>query len=135
MCPPGPGKHSDNFGACLQPKRKLTSTKNVWPWSYLAPWMEADMTQRQAAKSGAAGAAGSAGTDSYDNSLFMPLRQFIEEPIVKDLLHNGAALQVSHSVLPNFFLPTIAPHVKAGELPHNSSGIAWLWLSCVACRD
>ncbi len=59
------------------------------------------MTQRQAAKSGAAGTAGaegSAGTDPYDNSLFMPLRTFIEEPIVKDLLHNGAALQVSEGV-------------------------------------
>ncbi|CAL5225562.1 g8401 [Coccomyxa viridis] len=80
-----------------KPKRKLTSTKNVWPWSYLAPWMEADMTQRQAARSGAAGTAGaegSVGTDPYDNGLFMPLRQFIEEPIVQDLLHNGAALQV-----------------------------------------
>ena len=106
-------------GACLQPKRKLTSTKNVWPWSYLAPWMEADMTQRQAAESGAADAAsaeGSAGTDPYNNSLFMPLRQFIEEPIVKDLLHNGAALQVSGGVTPNICLQILAAPVKAGEL-------------------
>lgn len=49
--------------------------------------------QRQAAKSG------TAGTDPYDNGLFMPLRQFIEEPIVKDLLHNGAALQVGTMLL------------------------------------
>ena len=88
LCPSGPGLDPDPHCACLQPKRKMTSTRNVWPWSYLAPWMEDDMMQRQAARSGAAG------TDPYDNGLFMPLRQFIEEPIVKDLLHNGAALQV-----------------------------------------
>ncbi len=107
---PGPILYPDSSGACLQPKRKLTSTKNVWPWSYLAPWMEADMTQRQAARSGAAGTAGaegSVGTDPYDNGLFMPLRQFIEEPIVQDLLHNGAALQVSGAVMPIVCLPVV----------------------------
>lgn len=71
----------------LQPMKKRTSTREVWPWSYLVPWMEADMTQRQANP-------GSKGADPYDNGLYMPLRDFIEEPIVKDLLHNGAALQV-----------------------------------------
>lgn len=30
----------------------------------------------------------------YDHPLIMPLRQFIEEPTVDELLHNGAALQV-----------------------------------------
>ena len=56
------------------------------------------MTQRQAARNGTAGIEGSAGTDPYDNVLFMPLRQFVEEPIVKDLLHNGAALQVGQCI-------------------------------------
>lgn len=32
--------------------------------------------------------------DSYNNSLVMPLHEFIEHPIVHDLLHNGGAMQV-----------------------------------------
>ena len=51
-------------------------------------------TDSAAGTEGSVGTESRAGTDSYDNALFMPLRQFIEEPIVKDLLHNGAALQV-----------------------------------------
>jgi hypothetical protein len=34
--------------------------------------------------------------DPYDNILFMPLTQFLDAPIVQELLHNGAALQVKY---------------------------------------
>ena len=73
-----------------QPKAKRTSTRDVWPWSYLVPWMEEDMTRRRARP----GTEGSPGADPYDNSLYMPLAQFVEEPMVQELLHNGASLQV-----------------------------------------
>ena len=33
--------------------------------------------------------------DPYNNSLIMPLAEFIQHPDVHDLLHNGAAYQVS----------------------------------------
>ncbi len=32
--------------------------------------------------------------DAYNNSLVMPLHEFIEHPVVHDLLHNGGAMQV-----------------------------------------
>ena len=73
-----------------QPKAKRTSTRDVWPWSYLVPWMEEDMTRRRARP----GTEGSQGTDPYDNPLYMPLHQFVEEPMVQEMLHNGASLQV-----------------------------------------
>jgi len=79
--------HALTVTTYLQPMKKRTSTREVWPWSYLVPWMEADISQRQANP-------GSNSADPYDNGLYMPLHDFIEEPIVKDLLHNGAALQV-----------------------------------------
>lgn len=77
---------------CLQ-RGKRISTKHVWPWSYLVPWMEKDMRQQRAGL----GIQGSPGTDPYNNGLYIPLHRFVEEPIVKDLLHNGAALQVGLS--------------------------------------
>ena len=32
--------------------------------------------------------------DAYNNSLVMPLHEFIEHPIVHELLHNGGTMQV-----------------------------------------
>jgi hypothetical protein len=65
----------------------------VWPWSYLVPWMEADMERRRAGI-GAEVPQGNQGADPYDHSLYMSMQQFVEEPLVQELLHNGAALQV-----------------------------------------
>ena len=73
-----------------QPKAKRTSTRDVWPWSYLVPWMEEDMARRRVRP----GTEGSTGADPYDNSLYMPLAQFVEEHMVQELLHNGESLQV-----------------------------------------
>jgi hypothetical protein len=69
----------------------------VWPWSLLVPWMEADMHARKAiAAAACSGGSALEGTplDPYDNPLAMPLAQFVDAPIVAELLHNGAALQV-----------------------------------------
>lgn len=77
------------------PDPAKVSTKQVWPWSLLVPWMEADLRVR-AARLAAQPASGArvATVDPYDNPLVMPLAEFLEAPIVADLLHNGAALQV-----------------------------------------
>ena len=38
--------------------------------------------------------------DPYNNPLVMPLKDFVESPVVADLLHDGAALQVrNHGTL------------------------------------
>ncbi len=34
--------------------------------------------------------------DPYDNLLVMPLAEFVEHPIARELLHNGATLQVGN---------------------------------------
>eukprot|EP00884_Botryococcus_braunii_P009434 jgi/Botrbrau1/18492/Bobra.0072s0071.1 len=86
------------------------STLAVWPWSYLVPWMENDMRERrQRRRSGFAGIASWMGRykralykqlgfhshfDPYNNDIAMPLQEFLSDPIVTELLHNGAALQV-----------------------------------------
>ncbi len=35
--------------------------------------------------------------DPYNNPLIMPLAEFVDAPLVEELLHNGAALQVTNS--------------------------------------
>jgi hypothetical protein len=79
---------------------RKTHTMEVWPWSLLVPWVEADLRVRAAAMRAAR--ADEERTpppplDPYDNPLAMPLREFLDAPIVADLLHNGAALQVCPS--------------------------------------
>mmetsp|Transcript_3569 Transcript_3569/g.8517 ORF Transcript_3569/g.8517 Transcript_3569/m.8517 type:complete len:551 (+) Transcript_3569:111-1763(+) len=117
------------------PGKPRVDTRNVWPWSLLVPWMEADMRMRAAKlrstrdgalkenntsrrefvrlrghaggwayyhslASGASKEELSQGDvllpnlDPYNNPLAMPLREFIEHPIVASTIHNGAALQV-----------------------------------------
>lgn len=70
------------------------STRDVWPWSLLVPWMEEDL-RRRASENASHSLTGP--LDPYDNPSIMPLRDFVNAPIVQDLLHNGAALQVRSS--------------------------------------
>ena len=84
---------------CLQNRDpRKTSTREVWPWSLLVPWMEAELLARAAAirapRAGAEGTPAPPPLDPYNNPLAMPLAEFLDAPIVADLLHNGAALQV-----------------------------------------
>ena len=105
------------------------------------------MTQRQADP-------GSKSADPYDNGLYMPLHDFIEEPIVKDLLHNGAALQVRCAfraitlhlldLLMHHAFQTLGRNGPDGNYPLRSAGfkqmagIAWhacsLMHLCPACH-
>jgi hypothetical protein len=38
----------------------------------------------------------------YDNVLFMPLKEFTEDPVAFELLHNGQTLQVRSMLLSNY---------------------------------
>ncbi|BDA40770.1 Protein-tyrosine sulfotransferase [Coccomyxa sp. Obi] len=67
------------------------STRDVWPWELLVPWMEEDI-KRRALENPTSSLSGQ--LDPYNNPLIMPLAEFVDAPIVEELLHNGASLQV-----------------------------------------
>ena len=58
------------------------------------PWMEEDI-KRRALEKPISSLSGQ--LDPYNNPLIMPLAEFVDAPLVKELLHNGAALQVTDS--------------------------------------
>ncbi|KAL0055720.1 hypothetical protein WJX82_003741 [Trebouxia sp. C0006] len=70
-------------------------TQNVWPWSLLVPFIRQDLMRRAGDihLSEAAEPAASP-LDPYQNSLVMPLAEFIEHPLADELVHNGQTLQV-----------------------------------------
>ncbi len=70
------------------------STRDVWPWELLVPWMEEDI-KRRALDNPISSLSGQ--LDPYNNPLIMPLADFIDAPLVEELLHNGASLQVTDS--------------------------------------
>ncbi|KAL0036133.1 hypothetical protein WJX79_004855 [Trebouxia sp. C0005] len=67
-------------------------TQNVWPWSLLVPFIRQDL-MRRAGDMHLSEAAVSP-LDPYQNSLVMPLAEFIEHPLAHELIHNGQTLQV-----------------------------------------
>lgn len=70
-------------------------TQNVWPWSLLVPFIRQDLMKRAGDihLSDAPDPAVSP-LDPYQNSLVMPLAEFIEHPLAHELVHNGQTLQV-----------------------------------------
>jgi hypothetical protein len=88
---------------------RQVSTLHVWPWSHLVPWLEADIRTRERRRLEGRTTLSSmlkgwrddamrligfrVAFDPYHNELVMPLTEFLEQPIVEDLLHNGATLQ------------------------------------------
>ncbi|KAL4457850.1 hypothetical protein ABPG75_012715 [Micractinium tetrahymenae] len=105
-------------------KTDFVGTLEVWPWSVLIPWFKQDMRQRldklrtsalsdptawrdylspdnktyywNEAKNESVWVLPDAEPvlDPYNNSLVMPLHEWVEHPVAEELLHNGAALQV-----------------------------------------
>lgn len=72
------------------------STLNIWPWSFLVPWMRADLFSRRTARESGEATASLGDIATYNASAYvMPLHEFIYQPIVTDLVHNGATFQVA----------------------------------------
>lgn len=75
-----------------------TNTRDVWPWSKLVPLIEQDMLQRVAVERSrnATGTPVEPGEpiNPFNNSLIMPLADFVMHPVVDDTLGNGQAMQV-----------------------------------------
>ncbi|KAI7840366.1 hypothetical protein COHA_005910 [Chlorella ohadii] len=116
--------HQGPPGKLGRRKSDWVGTLEVWPWSVLIPWFKRDMKARmdrlkEAAKDDPTAwrdyrspknrtywwneAKNSsvwvlpppeAVLDPYNNSLVMPLHEWVEHPIAEELMHNGATLQV-----------------------------------------
>ncbi|KAJ0810313.1 putative protein-tyrosine sulfotransferase [Helianthus annuus] len=71
------------------------STLEIWPWKYLVPWMREDLFSRRDARK-KRGPPLFYGNDSYDmEEVVMPLHDYINHPVARDLVHNGATFQVA----------------------------------------
>ncbi|KAK6926785.1 hypothetical protein RJ641_008504, partial [Dillenia turbinata] len=88
----------------LRSKNKQVSTLDIWPWKYLVPWMREDLfARREARKIGISNYQRS--NNSYDMADFvMPLHEYINDPVARDIIHNGATFQVA-GLTNNSYLP------------------------------
>ena len=73
---------------------RATNTRNVWPWSGLVPWMEEELHARSSAVAARSLTQGDDSVDPWKNSMIMPLHEWIEHPLVDELIHDGQTLQV-----------------------------------------
>ncbi|XP_043702624.1 protein-tyrosine sulfotransferase-like isoform X2 [Telopea speciosissima] len=80
----------------IRSKNKEVSTLDIWPWKYLVPWMREDLFSRRDARKRGDFNSIRESNDSYDmEDVVMPLREFINDPVARDIIHNGATLQVA----------------------------------------
>ncbi|XP_031385401.1 protein-tyrosine sulfotransferase isoform X2 [Punica granatum] len=82
-----------NMARRLRAKTKGVSTLDIWPWKYLVPWMREDLFARRDARR-RNGPIEVEGNDPYDmEEMVMPLHDYINDPIARDIIHNGATFQ------------------------------------------
>ncbi|XP_022874821.1 protein-tyrosine sulfotransferase-like isoform X3 [Olea europaea var. sylvestris] len=71
------------------------STLDIWPWKYLVPWMREDLFARRDARISKSHSY-IRSNRSYDmEEILMPLRDYINDPIARDIIHNGATFQIA----------------------------------------
>ncbi|KAK7257701.1 hypothetical protein RIF29_31864 [Crotalaria pallida] len=79
----------------MRSKAKGISTLDIWPWKHLVPWMREDLFARRDARYGR-GLHIKESSDSYNMEEFtMPLQEFINHPVARDIINNGATFQVA----------------------------------------
>eukprot|EP00475_Leptophrys_vorax_P001941 TRINITY_DN11111_c0_g1_i1.p1 TRINITY_DN11111_c0_g1~~TRINITY_DN11111_c0_g1_i1.p1 ORF type:complete len:421 (+),score=9.10 TRINITY_DN11111_c0_g1_i1:77-1264(+) len=107
-----------------------TDTRNVWPWTVLSVVMEEDLWTRRDFTGIPPPPVGfdEASADMYSRAhLVMPLRDFIELPVVKDVVHNGATFQLA-GITNNSVLPS-ARRLRQCVLQHPDLGQTMLSLA------
>ncbi|OQU75868.1 protein-tyrosine sulfotransferase [Sorghum bicolor] len=71
-------------------------TWNIWPWKYLVPWMRDDMFARRDARGIDQVHSSKKVGNAYDlEDMIMPLRQYINDPVAHEIIHNGATFQIT----------------------------------------
>lgn len=100
--------------------KNTISTLDIWPWKYLVPWMREDLFARRDARN-QNGHSVVTSTNPYDaEEIVMPLHEYINHPIARDILHNGATFQVAG--LTNSSYLTEAHDVRHCVLKYQSLG-------------
>ncbi|XP_057782538.1 protein-tyrosine sulfotransferase-like isoform X1 [Salvia miltiorrhiza] len=75
-------------------KTSGVSTLDIWPWKYLVPWMREDLFSRRDVRK-LRGQLHLVTSDPYDmEDIVMPLHDYINEPVTRDIVHNGATFQI-----------------------------------------
>ncbi|KAL0460709.1 UNVERIFIED_CONTAM: Protein-tyrosine sulfotransferase [Sesamum latifolium] len=73
----------------------VVSTLDVWPWKYLVPWMIEDLFARRDARK-LRGQSHLEANNPYDmEDILMPLHEYINDSIARDIIHNGATFQIA----------------------------------------
>ncbi|KAE8652775.1 protein-tyrosine sulfotransferase-like isoform X1 [Cucumis sativus] len=79
----------------VRAKTNGVSALDVWPWKYLVPWMRGDLFSRRDVRR-QKGSSEAKSDSPYDmEDMLMPLKEFVDDPIVHDLVHNGATFQIA----------------------------------------
>lgn len=100
--------------------KNTISTLDIWPWKYLVPWMREDLFARREARE-QNGHSVVTSTNPYDTKeMVMPLHEYINNPIARDIIHNGATFQVA-GLTNNSYL-TEAHDVRHCVLKYQSLG-------------
>lgn len=82
------------MAARLRSRTGGVSTLDIWPWKYLVPWMREDLFARRDARR--LQGLDSRSNDSYNmEDILMPLHEYINDPIARDIIHNGATFQIA----------------------------------------
>ncbi|KAH6766282.1 tyrosylprotein sulfotransferase [Perilla frutescens var. hirtella] len=75
-------------------KTSGVSTLDIWPWKYLVPWMREDLFARRDVRK-LRGQVHLLNNDPYDmEDVVMPLHEYINDPVTRDIVHNGATFQI-----------------------------------------
>ncbi|KAM7522357.1 hypothetical protein LguiA_012259 [Lonicera macranthoides] len=84
-----------NMEVRLREETKGASTLDIWPWKYLVPWMREDLFARRDGRKHW-GQISIKSNDTYNvEDIVMPLHEYINHPIARDIIHNGATFQVA----------------------------------------
>ncbi|KAG5515503.1 hypothetical protein RHGRI_036521 [Rhododendron griersonianum] len=103
----------------LRSKQGGVSTLDIWPWKYLVPWMREDLFARRDARE--LQGLYSRSNDSYNmEDTVMPLHEYINDPIARDIIHNGATFQIAG--LTNNSYIAEAHEVRRCVLKHQTLG-------------
>ncbi|XP_057955701.1 protein-tyrosine sulfotransferase isoform X2 [Malania oleifera] len=79
----------------LRSKSHGVSTLNIWPWKYLVPWMREDLFARRDARKNKNPNYVEGSNPFNMEDVVMPLHEYINDPIARDIVHNGATFQVA----------------------------------------